>query len=75
VNASCASKQGKNNLLDTIALHVENLQLIVVLIILTIGIASKGMLGEFNDAVRNGNCEGMVVVGVGKVFFKGCYLQ
>jgi len=40
------------NLLDTIALHVWNLHLIVDLIIIMIGIASKGMLWEFNNAVH-----------------------
>ncbi len=46
-------------LLDTIALHVKNLQLIVVLIIIMIGIASKCMLGEFNVTVHSGNCKGV----------------
>jgi len=60
--------------LDNIALYVENLQLIVVLIILTIGITSKCMLGDSTmqyatEIIR------VVVVGVGKVFFKDCCLQ
>jgi hypothetical protein len=54
-NARCARKQ-KKILLDNIALQVENLWLIFSLIIITIWIASKCMLGEFNDAVCGGSC-------------------
>jgi hypothetical protein len=62
-------------LLDTIALHVKNLQLIDVLIIIMIGIASKGMLGEFNVTVHSGNCKGGCGWNWKSFFFKGCCLQ
>jgi len=61
VNASYARKQEeKSTLLDSIASHVENLRLIVVILI---GIASACMFQEFNNAACAGKCE-VIVVGV-----------
>jgi hypothetical protein len=46
-------------LMDTIASHVENLQLIVVLLTKLIEIASKYMLQEFNDAAHGRKYRGV----------------
>jgi hypothetical protein len=71
VNASYVRKQDKKStLLDSIASRVENLWLIVVQIVIMIRIASACMFQEFKNAACAGKCE-VVVVGVGKVFFKG----
>jgi hypothetical protein len=69
VNANYARKQQKIILLDIIATHVLNLWLIVVLICVMIGIDSKCMLREFNDAVIDGKCRGLLDL-FGKVFLQ-----
>ena len=74
MNANYVRKWQKSILLDIIASHVVNLRLIVVLICIMIGIASKCMLREFNDAVIDGECRGVLEL-LGKFFFKGCCLQ